>query len=295
MACKIVKKCYLRFKTSQDMDKNIISICCAEDMISAVRHFGIIPLFKSGVPGWSVEEMTPPEHWFYTSEELGPWDWKIEVVNEGDIAYGKFLGGKAAFATTEFYAHLMNWRRSLPKYRVALGERHPDKTRSGKLMRALSPAALNLIREQGSADSTQIRKAASDAVTPTLIRSMGASYKSNLVPGVKKSICDTIMQFLEMGTWTVIGNITRVYRGANSEYSGWQKCSRTTPENLFDGGDSKCGETSAPFWAKFVDDGKSSGRPSLKVDCSPEESRAFLIRHICAFFPGNEEALAKII
>lgn len=97
--------------------------------------------------------------------------------SQGDITYGKFLGGKAAFATVEFYTHLMNWRQSLPKYRAALGERYPAKTRSEKIMMAVSAA-----------------------VTPSLIRNLGPSYKSNLVPSIKKSICDTVVQFLEMGT-----------------------------------------------------------------------------------------------
>lgn len=275
-------------------------VCSPESMIEAVRHFGIIPFFKCAVPGWSIEELTPPEHWFFSSEELGPWDWKIDVVRQGDIAYGKFLGGKAAFATVEFYAHLMNWRRSLPKYRAALGERYPAKTRSEKIMKALSPAALSMIKEQGSANSTEIRMAVSAAVTPGLIRNLGTSYKSNLVPSVKKSICDTVVQFLEMGTWTVIGDFNRVYRGPNAEYTGWQRSSHTTPDALFGmnvdrGRGEKEKEAAEPFWAQFIEPTSVQERRALEVKCTPEESRLFLIRHVQELFLGTDEkTLIKI-
>ena len=96
--------------------------------------------------GWSIEEMTAPGCWFTDEEEggtLGPWDWKIEAVREGDIAYGKYLGGKAAFATVEWYRELMNWRRSIPKYRMALGESFKASTSSEKL-------PCRFVRDQGS-------------------------------------------------------------------------------------------------------------------------------------------------
>ena len=106
-----------------------------ERMIEVIRENGIIPFFRCGVPGWSIEEMTAPGCWFTDEEDggtLGPWDWKIEAVREGDIAYGKFLGGKAAFATVEWYRELMNWRRSIPKYRMALGEAYKAATNGEK-------------------------------------------------------------------------------------------------------------------------------------------------------------------
>ena len=82
-----------------------------ESMLAAIREIGLLPFFQGPVAGFSVQEMTPPEHWFDTSDDLGPWDWKVDVVQSGEIAYGKFIrGGKAAFATVECYAHLMNWR-----------------------------------------------------------------------------------------------------------------------------------------------------------------------------------------
>ena len=43
----------------------------AAGMIAAIREIGLVPLFKSPVSGWSIEELTHPDWWFYTSDKLG--------------------------------------------------------------------------------------------------------------------------------------------------------------------------------------------------------------------------------
>ena len=165
-------------------------------MCDAIRTAGIIPFFKGPVPGFSIEELTPPEHWFASSDELGPWDWKIAAVQSGDIAYGKFLcGGKAAFATVEWYAHLHNWRLSLPEYT-------PD---------SAGRRVLELAAEQGSVSSADIRR----------------------LLGIKKAAADGVSSRLMHQTRLLIGDIERVYRGPSLKYSGWQHCSFCTPEALF--------------------------------------------------------------
>ena len=82
----------------------------AAGMIAAIREIGLVPLFKSPVSGWSIEELTHPDWWFYTSDKLGPWDWKIDAVHEG-IIYGKDIARRATFATGNMYRHPMTWRR----------------------------------------------------------------------------------------------------------------------------------------------------------------------------------------
>ena len=238
-------------------------------MINAIRQNGFIPFFKCGITGWSVEEMTDPGYWFMSSDHLGPWDWKIDVVREGDIAYGKFLGGAAGFATMEFYRHLMNYRRSLPKSRVVLGETVEATKQNEILMKELAPAAFNTIRERGAVESREIREMLTRVVSPQLLESVTPSCRANLSPVVKKSISDTVISFLEMGTWTVVADFTRVYRGKNLEYNGWQKSIITTPDELFE--------------------------PSLSVDCTPEESRRFLINHLLKSFPDQIKRIEKII
>lgn len=261
----------------------------AETMIGAIRKFGVIPFFRSGIPGWSIEELTDPECWFYTSDVLGPWDWKIDAVREGDISYGKFLSSKASFATAEWYRHLMNWRRANPKYRMALGEKFPAKTRSEKLLKYLSPTALEAIRENGALEMSELRSICGKKVTDSQIRSLGGKYAEVLRPAVKKNVMDTVMQFLDMGTWTVIGDFRRVYRGPNLEYTGWQRSSVTRPDDLFR---TDAQSSGMPFWASRFEDEEAD---AIAVDCTPEESRLILIDHICGFFPEEREAISKII
>ena len=55
----------------------------AQSMIEAIREIGIVPFSRNRVRGWSIEEMTHLDWWFTTSDELGPWDWKIDAVHEG--------------------------------------------------------------------------------------------------------------------------------------------------------------------------------------------------------------------
>lgn len=165
-------------------------------MLEAIKTCGIIPFFENPVVGFSIEEMTPPGSWF-TDEDLGPWDWKVDVVQSGEIVYGKFLcGGKAAFATPEWYAHLRNWRLSQEKYKP---------TTEGRKV-------LKLIEKEGSCVSRQVRE----------------------LLNVKKSKSDSVLANLMNGTRLIIGDIQRVYKGPNLEYKGWQTASYCTPESLFE-------------------------------------------------------------
>ncbi len=223
----------------------------AARMSEVIRRFGIIPFFRGAVPGWSVEELTAPGCWFDEgpdSVELGPWDWKIDVVREGDIAYGKFLGGKAAFATVRWYRELMNWRRSLPRCVPKPG--------------SVEAEVLEIIRAEGAVETGRLRS----------------------MIGVKKAVMDRIIQFLQAGTWVVTGDLIRVYRGPDLHYNGWQRALNTTPDALFaapvDAG------ADAPFWVnRFAEEVPASA--GLSVPHSPSESRSLLISHILGFFPST--------
>ena len=170
-----------------------------ESMYDTIRQLGIVPFFENIIPGYSIEEITPPEFWFDgDGDELGPWDWKIYSVQSGDIAYGKFLlGGKAAFATPRWYAELAAWRRSQPKYQ-------PD---------ARQQKILDFISENGSIGIREVRG----------------------LLGVKKGEADAIMARLQMQCRVVTGDITRVYRGEDLHYNGWQRSAFCSPDDLFEG------------------------------------------------------------
>lgn len=248
-----------------------MKIVSPESMVAAIRDVGIIPFFKGPVPGFSVEEMTPPEHWFDSSEELGPWDWKIDAVQSGDIAYGKFLcGGKAAFATVEWYAHLRNWRLSQARF-------NPD---------VAGRKVLELMEKQGSVGSKDIRQ----------------------LLGLKKAAADGVVTKLANGTRLLIGDIQRVYRGPTLKYSGWQTCTFCTPEALFGSdvigsGDSGTAgsvfggpgapRTAAPFFGGFS---PFSAEDPLDTGCTPSQSFDALLGHLRELLPeAREKDIRKLL
>lgn len=266
-----------------------------ERMVEAVRAFGVLPLFKCPVEGWSVQELTAEGCWFDEDDVLGPWDWKIDCVREGDIAYGKFVGGKAAFATVGWYRHLMNWRRSIPRFSMD-GSVSPfcanaSVTLPGKpsdiSLKQISSVALDAVKTHGSLGSKDLRRICSSA----------------LGMQIRKSMMDSALAYLQMGTWVVVGDIQRVYRGAELRYSGWQLSSNTTPELLFggeigknavaDSQEHKSAKSEIPFWAKrFL----SEPDQTLMVECSPEESRGRIISHVLGLFPhADETAVCRLI
>ena len=174
-------------------------VTSAEAMLSTILELGIVPFFENAIPGYSIEEMTPVENWFDTQENLSftPWDWKIPCVQSGEVAYGKFLlGGKAAFATVEWYRELRNYRQAQAKYQ-------PD---------AAQQQVLDYLAANGSIGIKELRG----------------------LLGIKKGQADALITRLMMQCRVVTGDIIRVFRGPDLHYNGWQTSSFCTPEALFD-------------------------------------------------------------
>jgi hypothetical protein len=274
-----------------------------EAMVAAIRHFGVLPFFRCSIPGWSVEELTAPGCWFSDEEDtfLGPWDWKIDAVREGDIAYGKFLGGKAAFATVSWYRELMNWRRSQPRWRMALGERYKAVTQSDKLMKVLAPLALDAIRAAGGLEMKELRTICAQKITSAQLKTLGARYRPMLTPAVKKNVMDSVIQFLQMGTWTVIGDFERVYRGPDLTYRGWQRASNTTPDDLFavpvlpfaSSSQPAAVPPASPLSAAVPPASPLSAVTPFATALTPAASRSKLIAHIRDFFPAADPSVLE--
>lgn len=226
-------------------------VTSAEAMLETIRELGIVPFFSNIIPGYSIEELTPPENWFDTQENLTytPWDWKIPCVQSGEVAYGKFLlGGKAAFATVEWYAELRNYRQSLPKYQ-------PD---------AAQQKVLDYLAENSSIGIKEVRG----------------------LLGIKKGQADSLMAHLMQQCRVVTGDITRVYRGADLQYNGWQVSSFCRPEDLFD-------KPSVPFFAAFEE---ATGGSGLDVDHSPAESLRLLQERIRSLAPdATDKQIDKLL
>ncbi len=165
-------------------------------MAQAIVEAGMIPFFPNIIPGYSIRELTQAGFWFDETEDvLGPWDWKIDCILGGGIAYGKFLcGGKASFATVPLYRELMNVRRATNT---------PDE--NGRRI-------LAMLDRQGSITIKEVRE----------------------LLGVKKSAADAAIAKLQHQCRVVTGAIERVYRGPEHLYNGWQVSYFCTPESLFD-------------------------------------------------------------
>ena len=225
-------------------------VTSAEAMLSTIREMGIVPFFANLIPGYSIEEMTPPENWFDSQENLSytPWDWKIPCVQSGDIAYGKFLlGGKAAFATIEWYAHLRNYRLAQPKYQ-------PDSAQK---------KVLDYLAQNGSIGIKEVRG----------------------LLDIKKGQADALICRLMQQCRVVTGDITRVYRGPDLHYNGWQFSSFCRPEDLFDA-------PAIPFFAAF----SQADDSPLATGATPEESYSLLQEKIRSLAPGaTDKQIAKLL
>ena len=93
--------------------RNLINSFVIEDAQSlehAVQNCGLLPFFRCDVPGFSVEELTPIEYWF-VSDTDGPWEWRMDLAAQGNVAYGKLFAGKAGFCSLDYYPDLVNYRR----------------------------------------------------------------------------------------------------------------------------------------------------------------------------------------
>lgn len=222
-----------------------------QTMYRTICECGMIPFFAGPVPGYSVEEKTSAEYWFGgDAGVLGPWDWKIGCIQSGDIFYGKYLcGGKAAFATLEWYRELRNYRQSLEKY-------------------ALQPGP-----------QTEIMGYLNGNGTITIKEVRG-------ILGIKKSAADALITRLQMQCRVVTGDITRVYRGEDLHYNGWQVSSFCAPEELFGSGTPFAAFPGFPFREET----------GLEVNHSPEESLRLLKEKIRSLFPeATDKQMEKML
>ena len=81
-----------------------------QDLIDAVREFGIVPYFRTSIPGFSLEEHCHPAVLFSDTGD-DTWEWKGPVIRESGCAYGKFFEKKAAYVSREVFLDLANYRR----------------------------------------------------------------------------------------------------------------------------------------------------------------------------------------
>ena len=83
-----------------------------EELTSLVHTIGFLPLFSNDIPGFSVEERVPAYVWWTGDEATDPWEWRMILARDPDIAYGKFFNKAAGFVSKSFFPTFANYRRN---------------------------------------------------------------------------------------------------------------------------------------------------------------------------------------
>lgn len=105
---------------------------------NTVEEMGMLPLFRSRVAGFSVEEFFPQAKW-WTGTQDDPWQMRIVLAQDTDIVYAKLFDHKAGFVHRRLYADLLNLRRDGYDFDTLVDEgRVPLKER--RLMQAAQEA-----------------------------------------------------------------------------------------------------------------------------------------------------------
>ena len=90
-------------------DPSCIHTC--RELEEFIGEIGFLPLFETGIPGFSVENHTDPLDWWGEDADKDPWNWRTVIAREGNIAYGKFFGKRAGFISKKWFPYFANMRR----------------------------------------------------------------------------------------------------------------------------------------------------------------------------------------
>lgn len=81
-----------------------------DELYEYVDTVGFLPLFRSHVDGFSLEELTASAAWWSDTDE-DPWLWRQIAAESGKVVYGKFFSGKAGFVSREWFPYFATYRR----------------------------------------------------------------------------------------------------------------------------------------------------------------------------------------
>lgn len=195
---RFLQECYVRMRVAMKYPE--IHTCA--DLTAFIDEIGFLPLLSMGLAGWSAEEVAD-EDCQYTQLPDGGWEWPLwewkgTVIQESGCAYGKFLMGKAAFVSKEWWPDFCNWRRHRNPYPA------PE---------SIEEAILLTLKENGSMITRDLR--ASCGFT-------GAKMRGKF---------DAFLTRLQMGGYVVTEDF--VYpRDRHGRAYGWGWSLLTTPERL---------------------------------------------------------------
>lgn len=81
------------------------------ELAELINTLGFLPFFSGDIEGFSAEENCSPLFWWTGDPETDPWEWREIIARSGEIAYGKYFGGKAGFISKEYFPLFANYRR----------------------------------------------------------------------------------------------------------------------------------------------------------------------------------------
>lgn len=178
-------------------------LTCAQELTALVEEIGFLPLFKSPVSGFSVEELCSPDLWF-SDEVEGPWEWKGPVARSGRCVYGRFFGGHPGFVSVDWLPDFANYRRD------------------GYDFDARFDDGLASIKDR---DLYETLARSGSLLSKELKRQCG--YRKGGLRGF-----DTVIARLQMQTYVVVSNFEYEIDRNGVPY-GWGVMRYSTPEKLF--------------------------------------------------------------
>ena len=173
------------------------------DLIELISKIGFLPMFDSGIPGFSAMEMADEESQYTLLPDGGwewpLWKWKGPTVTDGNCVYGKFFNKKAGFISRLWWPDFYNYRRSIsPK---------PEQD-------SIEETILMILRENGSMITRELRAACGFT---------GPKMRSRF---------DAFVTRLQMSCHIVTEDFVYPLDRHNHEY-GWGWSLLTTPEQLY--------------------------------------------------------------
>lgn len=174
-----------------------------ESIISLVQEVGFLPFFAGAVPGFSIEELCPPDLWF-SSEQDGPWEWKGPILQTSQCAYGKFFSGRAGFVSLDWLPDFCNHRRDGYDFEGWYEDGHAP--RKHKLL-------YDCIQQSGMIDTKSLKKTC------------------DFTKGGNKGFGTAITR-LQMQTFITIADFTHATDRFGKPY-GWGIAVYATPERLY--------------------------------------------------------------
>ncbi len=174
------------------------------ELTDYINEVGFLPLFKNGVEGFSVEEITPSDAWWAGNAQEDPWEWRQVIAGEQEVAYGKLFCNRAGFISRTWYPYFAAYRRDGYDF----DSRYEDGLASHRVK-----LIIDVLTKCASLPSYELKAAA------------------GFGRGGEKGF-DGAMTQLQMQTYITVNGFSKKCNKKHEEY-GWSVANYTLSENLF--------------------------------------------------------------